>query len=337
MIGRLKDILKAPRDTPRLKKELAEAKERIARQKRRIDRLEKEHEQRRLRTRVLQGGDEELLALRPENLVWIFGTGRSGNTWLTAMMESAGHPVWTEPAIGKLFGEFYYGARESQRGGQKWVLGDRVREVWLGSIRRFVLDGASGRFPELSKDDYLVIKEQPGSVGAPLLSEALPESRMIFLVRDPRDVVSSWLDGSRSGGWHHANIAKKTPERVSDFEDPTALVERLSKHYAKNVGKAAEAYASHQGPKVLVRYEELRADTLGEMRRIHSELGMEVDEEPLARSVEEHSWENIPEEEKGEGKFRRKAQPGGWREDLTPEQARMVEEKTRPLLEQFYP
>ena len=54
-------------------------------------------------------------------------------------------------------------------------------------------------------------------------------------------------------------------------------------------------------------------------------------------SVEEHSWENIPEEEKGEGKFRRKATPGSWREDLTTEQARIVEEETRPLLEQFYP
>jgi hypothetical protein len=338
VFGRLKELWEAPQKAKRLRKELAEAKERIARQKRRIKRLEEKHERQRLRTRVLQGsGDEDYRGLRPENVVWIFGTGRSGNTWLTAMMESAGHPVWTEPAIGKLFGEFYYGARDSQRGGDKFVLGDRVREVWLGSIRRFVLEGASGRFPELSEDDYLVIKEQPGSVGAPLLSEALPESRMIFLVRDPRDVVSSWLDGSRSGGWHHANVARKNPERTSKFEDPTTLVEQLATHYLKNVGRAAEAYDAHQGPKALVKYEELRADALGEMKRIHATLELELDEERLARSVEEHSWENIPEEEKGEGKFRRKAKPGGWREDLTPEQARIVEETTRPLIEQFYP
>ena len=169
------------------------------------------------------------------------------------------------------------------------------------------------------------------------MSEALPESRMIFLVRDPRDVVSSWLDGSREGGWHHANVVRKAPERASKFEDPTTLVERLASHYVKNVGRAAEAYASHQGPKVLVKYEELRADTLKDMRRIHSTLGIAVDEKKLERSVEEHSWENIPEEEKGEGKFRRKAKPGGWKEDLAPEQVRIVEETTRPFLEQFYP
>ena len=31
-----------------------------------------------------------------------------------------------------------------------------------------------------------------------------------------------------------------------------------------------------------------------------------------------------------------KATPGGWREDLTPEQARVVEKVTGPLLREFY-
>ncbi len=299
----------------------------------------KDRELKELRVRLIRSSTViEAGGLKPENVVWIFGTGRSGNTWLAAMMESAGHAVWKEPAIGKLFGEFYYGARDSQRRNAKFVLGDPRKDVWLGSVRRFVLEGASGRFPELAgPDGYLVVKEQVGSMGAPLLSEALPESRVIFLVRDPRDVVSSWLDGSRSGGWHQANMARKNPKRASrPEEDPDRYVKGLATHYAKNVGKAAEAYAAHEGPKVLVRYEELRADTLGTMKRIHSTLGMALEEEKLLHSVEEHSWENIPEEEKGEGKFRRKATPGSWREDLTPEQARIVEEETHLLLQEFY-
>jgi len=301
---------------------------------------DKEGEIRELRARLVRRSTViEAGGLNPENVVWIFGTGRSGNTWLTAMMESAGHAVWKEPAIGKLFGEFYYGSRESQRRNPKFVLGDPRKDVWLGSLRRFVLEGASGRFLDLSgPNDYLVVKEQVGSLGAPLLAEALPESRMIFLIRDPRDVVSSWLDGSRSGGWHQENMARKNPKRAPRTEeDPNRYVKQLATHYQKNVGKAAEAYNAHEGPKVLVKYEELRSDTLGMMMRIHSELGMAVNEKKMRSSVEEHSWENIPEEEKGEGKFRRKAKPGGWREDLTPEQARIVEETTRPLLEQFYP
>jgi hypothetical protein len=53
--------------------------------------------------------------------------------------------------------------------------------------------------------------------------------------------------------------------------------------------------------------------------------------------VGQNAWEGIPEDEKGKGKFRRKAQPGSWIEDLTPEQARVVEEITAPLLKEFYP
>ena len=44
-----------------------------------------------------------------------------------------------------------------------------------------------------------------------------------------------------------------------------------------------------------------------------------------------------PRGKKGPDKFYRKATPGGWREDLTPEQARTVERITAPLLEDFYP
>jgi hypothetical protein len=87
----------------------------------------------------------------------------------------------------------------------------------------------------------------------------------------------------------------------------------------------------------VVRYEDLRANTLSEMRRIYSSLGIPASEQALARAVEKHSWENVPEEEKGRGKARRKAMIGGWREDLTPEQARAVERVTASLLEEFYP
>jgi hypothetical protein len=105
----------------------------------------------------------------------------------------------------------------------------------------------------------------------------------------------------------------------------------------RHAGKARDAYETHKGPKVLIRYEELRDDTLGTMERLYSTLRIEVGEEDLARAVDKHAWENIPENEKGQGKFYRKAKPGGWREDLTPAQVEIVEQVSAPLLKEFYP
>jgi hypothetical protein len=165
--------------------------------------------------------------------------------------------------------------------------------------------------------------------------DALPESRMILLVRDPRDVVASSMDAHRKGSWHYER--RNLQESLAE-ERPEDFVERRAHKYLWYVGNSKRAYDAHRGPKVMVRYEDLRADTLGTMRRIYSSLGIEVDEAELAGAVEKHSWENVPEEDKGEGKFHRKATPGGWREDLTPEQVEIVERITAPLLKEFsYP
>jgi hypothetical protein len=111
----------------------------------------------------------------------------------------------------------------------------------------------------------------------------------------------------------------------------------MAEAYRRNMEGARAAYEAHEGPKSLVRYEDLRADAPGNVRRICSELGLAVSDAELSRVVEKHSWEAIPEEKKGEGKFHRKASTGGWRDDLTPEQAGIVEEINAPILEEFYP
>jgi Sulfotransferase domain len=254
------------------------------------------------------------------------------------MEELDRHQLWEEPMVGKLFGEFYNRTMESELHRPDFIMANATRKGWIRSIRDFVLDCASYTHPGLSADDYLIVKEPNGSMGAHLLMEALPESRMILLVRDPRDIVSSMLDGARQGGWMYER--KENDEwkrRAVPDKNPDTFVRNRSRKYLQQAGSAKKAYDAHQGAKVLIRYEELRSDTLGTMKRMYSTLGIEVDEGELARVVEKHSWENIPEEEKGEGKFYRKATPGGWREDLTPEQARIIEEVAAPLLEEFYP
>ena len=286
----------------------------------------------------LGGKNRRNTGIRAENFIWIFGSGRSGSTWLRSMMEDLDrHQAWEEPMVGRLFGEFLNQAKQVDLRRSDFIMANATRKGWIRSIRNFVLDCARYAFPRVGDSDYLVVKEPNGSMGAPLLMEALPESRMILLIRDPRDIVSSQLDAARQGGWMYERKESDVwKQKALPDNDPDTFVRNRSRKYLQHAGNAKKAYEAHRGPKVLVRYEDLRTNTLETMKRIYSTLGIPVDEGELARVVEKHSWEKIPEENKGDGKFYRKATPGGWREDLTPEQARIVEKVTAPLLAEFY-
>ncbi len=277
--------------------------------------------------------------VRPENMVWVFGSGRSGSTWIRSIFsEMGGHRIWEEPMVGKLFGEFHDKADTESLRSAGFILGDSTRNGWKRAIRNFVLEVARYSYPRLGPGEYLIVKEPNGSIGASLLMEAFPESRMVLLIRDPRDVVSSVLDASKEGGWLHERWDSGASEQPGLADDnPDEFVESWARVYRDGVGNALRAYRSHRGPKAFVRYEDLVDNTHAAMNRLYSDLGIPYSTAELARAIKKFSWANIPEKEKGPGKFFRKGRPGGWREDLTPEQVRLVEEINASILREFYP
>ena len=75
-------------------------------------------------------GEEEIGGMRPENLVWVFGTARTGSSWLSAIMgEIGGYSRWHEPLVGHLFGNLYYERAGHRSEDEHFILGDRYREI----------------------------------------------------------------------------------------------------------------------------------------------------------------------------------------------------------------
>jgi len=154
--------------------------------------------------------------------------------------------VWEEPKVGRLFGEFYSRyAREkpNQLGRVNYVLGDPTREAWTKALRNFVLQTAWASHPSITPERYLIVKEPGGAIGAPLLMDALPESRMVLLARDPRDFVASVLDAVKKGGWMYEGLDEWARRDLSSERAVLRYLTVLSKQYVRQMSNGKKAFS----------------------------------------------------------------------------------------------
>ena len=236
--------------------------------------------------------------------------------------------MWNEPLVGNLVGDLWRWRGHGRRSENHfYVMPEKKPELWAPQLRAFVMSLAEARFPAGDDARYLFVSEPNGAQGAVPLMRAFPESPFVFLLRDPRDVVTSFL-AAASGGW------------AGDWarEDPDRFVAARAKAVAKSFAWTWEAYKEHSGPKARIRYEDMRADPLETVSRLLDALSLPGAHTPeLRRAVERWSWENpaFP-VEKGPGEKQRRAKVGSYKDELTPAQAKTVEEACSAVLDSFY-
>jgi len=69
---------------------------------------------------------------------------------------------------------------------------------------------------------------------------------------------------------------------------------------------------------------DLRSNTVNELRRIYQFIGTRASDAQLQDLVRKYSFENIPGDKKGSGKFCRKASPGAWRTSFSPDEQELL-------------
>jgi Sulfotransferase family len=306
----------------------------------------------RVRTRVRRTLLKQSTWFEPQ-LVWLFGSPRSGSTWLLRLLgEHDAVLPYNEPLIGWYLSPFTcdlpgmragelepstFTMRRAQHDARFQFFNDEFAHVWKPDLARLMCDrflAHARRHPAgvpLSRT-HVLIKEPNGSQSADVIMGALPRSRLLFLLRDGRDVVDSELASNRKGSWVSKMFAGSTG--VAD-DERRAFVEQSAFKWLWRTEVVQEAYARHPGPKHLVRYEDLRSDPLPHLQGIYEWLGLGVDQATLADTVRRHAFEEMPEEQRGEGQFSRAAKPGYWRESLTPEEQSIVANVMGPKLREL--
>jgi hypothetical protein len=106
-----------------------------------------------------------------------------------------------------------------------------------------------------------------------------------------------------------------------------ALVRWQASVWAYRTALVRRAFDQHPPDRrVLVRYEDLVARPADELARVIAALGMAVDRGTLDAVAALHDYGRVPASDKGDGKFIRSAQPGGWRQNLTPAEQEAMHE-----------
>ncbi len=299
-----------------------------------------------------EGVQPDISVTAPGRLAWIFGSSRSGSTWLLRMLSELERVIpIDDPHIGHHLGVWrpiplaWATAKDPPKLGtladfkrkkRDYLFSDRYRETWMPQLReligaRFEAQAAQDIEHAGGIEDPIVVVKEPGSHAADTIMDLFPDSALIFLLRDGRDVVDSWLDAYKDGSW-------ATDEGAYPLDDTgrPALIRWQSSVWLHRTQVVQETYArTDPERRVLIRYEEMRADPISALQRICATLSIEATREQLEEIAGTHSFSSVPSSAKGAGREIRRAEPGGWAAHMSREEILQMHEILAPKLDEL--
>lgn len=257
----------------------------------------------------------------PTGIVWIASYPKSGSTWVRMLLASLSTGAQA-PNLRNL-GRHCPGGVDL-----RWLektLDVETRHMTadqLSHARREAMRNVSGKDPRWFKvHDRFTPDLFPEDVTA----------ACVYIVRDARDVAPSWAD--------HMNVDLDTA--ITRMGDPNFTLSRVGTKYHEQAPQTLGSWSDHVQswlaaplrPLLLLRYEDLLADPLHQATRLAKFLGLPVQRDVIAASVDACAFDKLQAREIEEGfsermshqhLFFRQGRAGAWREVLSAAQARRI-------------
>jgi hypothetical protein len=157
--------------------------------------------------------------------------------------------------------------------------------------------------------------------------------RVVYLVRDPRDVLVSY--------YHHHR------RRDIDFRMSISDFIAANQFWPGDWGEHVTGWLQNDGADsiLFVRYEDLKSDPLAWFRRIAHHVQLDAPDPIIEQAISLSSFSNMRRLEQTFGMpadqsdpslpFVRKGRVGGWQDELDPETVRLIESRYRYLFDVF--
>ena len=162
------------------------------------------------------------------------------------------------------------------------------------------------------------VKTHANPTGALRAWVKLGAAKVHYSYRDPRDVVvSAWEEGERM----------RKRGKTTSFAAYTTIEQTIDA--VANWLHGWDTWMAYE-PALKLRYEEMKADTLGQVRRLCDHYKLKIGEEQMRGVVEKYAPGN-----KQVGAHFVKGVTGRYREALTEDQVKLCEEKFGPWLQKM--
>lgn len=266
--------------------------------------------------------------------VFVVGSPRSGTTWVQLLLDQ--HPgVVTAPET-QIFA--YYldhfqrqwdrEHRDPVTNGQgKAGLSRLLSEAEFDHLCRSPAAAVLRRISRRDESADVVVEKSPQhALHVEWIHRLFPDAYFVHVIRDPRDTVASIMAAAESWGrgWaprHPADAARMWRRNVSSARRGGAITERYRELY----------------------YEDLKRDAVGEVAALFDWLQLDANQELCQDAVEACRLDRLKKKGTQEERplpgsrspdgFFRKGEAGGWRDDLSQQEVRIVEQVCSEVME----
>lgn len=260
----------------------------------------------------------------PSGLIWLASYPKSGNTWMRILLSNLFADTDQPENINTL------SLRDGIASDRKTFEDDTLLDSHLLTVEEAEILRPTAHDDHAARSGGIFVKTHDAYTlladGTPLLGRAAQGA--LYLVRDPRDVAVSFA--------FHQSM---TMERAANFIGmPNAALRANEKQFRQRLsdwsGHVRSWLDQSDVPVHLIRYEDLKADTLGVFCAALDFLSISYEREAAARAVRHADFDELRRQERAQGfresqegqaAFFRAGRTGDWRRHLNETQVRKIE------------
>lgn len=264
-----------------------------------------------------------------KQLVFLVGAPRSGTTWLQLLLSGSDKVATTlETMLFSHYMSSLFKAWDNLSSGSHLGLHKMLSPQEYFLLLRQFAAAALARVTDDKPTATVILEKTPShTLCLPYILRLFPEAHIIHIIRDPRSVVASMLDANKD--WGHDFTDSSVPGNCAIW----------SRHVmaGRHEGAAARHY-------VEVRYEQLKSHPRETLQPLFNTIGVDVTPAEIDGIIARFDLRRVQSQPPVQGRldlsqvperFFRKGVSDGWKQDLTPAQARLIEVLLREEMQQL--